>query len=577
MKQFNTKFKKAKLAMSISAALVLSACGGTGQDDGVANDTTIVASGLAIDGYLARSTVFIDSNNDGTRNPWEAWAFTDNQGYFSYNPTTDTDYCAENATPQQQQYCLVSNVEYDNVVIRVDGGYDVLTGEPFLGQLSRRINAQVSEEITNTVISPLTSLLSNIDDNTQIENLLNTLEIQSSDLEVDYLNDNGGVNVPLLNTALKVHKVVALLSDRLTDTYTEIGEDFGTPNDASSLVYPSLARQLINVQQSTKGDLDSGLSDELVLISVLDEAELALRDIYERKEFDLPSNIGSISNPAQFQSVLNVASNVGKIANKLIDPIMDLNLDDATAGSRALEALIIKAIDDNADSGNQEGNDIENMIKFLNIPNSSQQHFLVTRLLANLQFDDVDIRGLAVNSFDDFNIINSISRLPEEAKPLSNIVGKTLKISVLDLKEEKPYDRQDKEYEFYFSGSDGDMEGAFTACFKHIDGASYDSSGELKLGDGNSRGELIKGFWSLLGADSADEGSFSLLITLDFLGATYQGILKPAGIDPQNGYNKIRFDNAGDLLSAHSVEGLVASSIIPSTNAECQERLPSRL
>ena len=128
--------KKTLLSLCLSAAL-LSACGGTGQDDGSPSSFTQEFSGAVLDGYLARATVFLDSNNNGTRDAWEAFAFTDNNGYYSFNPDSGIDYCADSATAQQQQYCLVSRTGHTNVVVRVDGGYDVLTGEPFLGQLTR--------------------------------------------------------------------------------------------------------------------------------------------------------------------------------------------------------------------------------------------------------------------------------------------------------------------------------------------------------------------------------------------------------------------------------------------------------
>ena len=69
MKNTIVNLKPSRLWICLATALTLSACGGTGQDDGEVNDHVLDAKGLSIDGYLARATVFIDSNNNGTRDP----------------------------------------------------------------------------------------------------------------------------------------------------------------------------------------------------------------------------------------------------------------------------------------------------------------------------------------------------------------------------------------------------------------------------------------------------------------------------------------------------------------------------
>ena len=135
-----------KLSVAITIAM-LSACGGSGQDEGVAATQAQKQSfaGLAIDGHLARAKVYIDSDNNGTRDAWEPYAFTDNDGYYSFNPNTLKDYCADNASKEDAQYCLRTERSYDNAVIRTEGGYDALTGEPFAGQMSRRLNSVTAD------------------------------------------------------------------------------------------------------------------------------------------------------------------------------------------------------------------------------------------------------------------------------------------------------------------------------------------------------------------------------------------------------------------------------------------------
>lgn len=577
MKHIKQTFSKTKLALSLSGALLLTACGGTDQDDGTASTFEQVLSGRAIDGYLARATVFADSNNNGTRDPWEVFAFTDNDGYYSYNPLTQTNYCANDASAQEAQYCLRINTKYTNVVIRVDGGYDILTGEPFLGQMSRRVNLESQTETTDILVSPITSLLTNVETQTDQDTLLNSLGIQASDVNVDYLNTDGAgaINTHLLNTSLKIHKAVAILSDRLTDTYDEIGEDFGTPNDASIMVYPSLASQIITSQS----DLNSALTDRNLLTNVMDSAELQLRKVYEQKEFDLPTNLDSISTA--IQRSIDIVTQVPNVVDRLID-VTNFNFTqtDAIGSSKAIETLVIKSVNE----GSSVDTSIDNVINFFDIDNNDdpfEAKTLVDTLLANLALDNADLNGLSQRSFSGSDIdsvedIIRISTLPSDSSPFSAIGGFTLKVSDLDLGY-GPDKHQDSEVEFYFDGTNTDLDGTFVACVKFIEDANVNTG---TIGDGSVRGEVINGFWSALGATNTKQETYSVLLTLSILGSTYQAILKPSGnatIDNID-YQVMRFDRSNNKISLfHSIDGITQTTSIPKTNAECEARLPSRI
>lgn len=578
MKDQKFSFKRSLLCMSVVAATALTGCGGTGQDEGQANTSMLSAKGLTIDGYLARATVFIDSNNNGTRDAWEPWAFTDNDGYYSFNPNTGVDYCASTATAQQMQYCLTSNIEYGNAVVRIEGGYDVTTGEPFLGQLNRRTD--LSSGVSDLVITPVTTLLSDTSA-TERSNLLNVMGMQESDLDVDYFNADtdgdgiadGQVNTNILNAALKIHKTVSVLSDRLQDTYTDIGEEPGTPSDPSAGVYSSLAQQLLSAHATDASTrLRDVLSDNDALIEVMDNAESRLRSIYEQNGFVLPTDLGSVESPGSLQRVTSVASRITDVVDVLIDTSLPtVSIEDAQGSARALESLVIKTVKDNSDTDSS----VENAIEFFTNTDNSE---LVTALKDALKSDNADISGLSNNDFsgDDFDSVEEItqvSKFSDDVAPFSQIAGMTFKISDLDLGTSTNLD--DKEYEFYFQGDVDDIDGAFTACFKHIDGAKPDGT----LGEGNTRGEIVDGFWSLLGASSEKADSYSLLITITFLGTTYQGILKPGGMQTIDDveYNKVRFEYDDEALVVHSEDGFVATDSIPTSNQDCEARLPSRV
>jgi len=477
MKNLMKTFSKSKLAIGLSTALLLSACGGTDQDEGTISTVEQVFGGQAIDGYLARATVFLDTNNDGTRNAWEPFAFTDNEGYYSYNPNTGTNYCATSASAEQAQYCLRTNTQRTDVVVRIDGGYDVTTGEPFVGQLSRRLTNIGEAGVNDTLVSPLSSLMTNVEDSSEQSTILSSLNLEMSDLDVNYLNTDGAgtVDSNVLNAAIKVHKVVTVLSDRLTDTYTEIGEEIGTQNDATSSVYPRLAEQLL----SSGSNFDLTVQNATQLTTVLDNAENDLRQVYERKEFTLPADLGSVENPNGFSRVVDVADKLVDIVNTVIDPTSGLNELEAVGGLRAVESVVIKSL-------NEVGTDnsIDNAASFF----MNSDTTLVESLLTSLSQDNADIVSLVNNDFTgtDFDSVDEVtqaSSLPSDVDAFTQIGGLTLKVSDLDLGS-APNNLEDSEVEFYFTGSADDLSGAFSACVKHIDDASIDGT----LGEGNTRG-----------------------------------------------------------------------------------------
>ncbi len=556
------------LAIAVIAA-TLSACGGTGQDvgDAVESSNQQTFSGRAIDGYLARSTVYLDSNNNGTRDAWESWAFTDNEGYYSYNPKTQTNYCASDAAPMQKQYCLVGSASYDNVVVRIDGGYDISTGEPFYGQLSRRLSNIESnaENRSNQIVSPLTSLLTNITDDTQTDKIVSALGLTRDSLDVDYLNNNnsGMADMAIYNAAMKVHKIVSVLSDRLTDTYTEIGENFGTPNDASSVVYRNLAQQLT----TTTTDFDTTMRDANTIAAIMDRAEQSLRNTYSARDFDLPSAIET----SQIERSGALVQSVIQVVDRVIDRNGGSNFtaNDLRGAARTIETLVIKSIEEV-----QTDNSISNFVNFITDANNTS---LANTLLQSLNQDTADLSALVRNpfitvDFDTEEEVRNAAQVSEETERFTQIAGRQVRITDLDLGT-APNNLNDMEFEVYFQGDTTATEGSFKACAKFIEDAHSDGT----LGEGNTRGKLVSGYWSLLNA--GENGSYSLLMSIEFLGANYSAIVKAVGPVEIDGtvYKQYRFDNDGEYGIWHSEQGLTTTESIPTTDSECQERLPSRI
>lgn len=563
--------KKFPITLAACCGLLagLTGCGGTGQDapekNVSASATQVTFSGAAVDGHIARATVFLDTNNNATRDPWEAFAFTDNDGYYTYNPVTQTNYCADAASSEQKQYCLRTTQTTTSVVIRIDGGYDVLTGEPFEGQLSRRVEV-VNDQVPFSVVSPITTLLVSAATDAEANAILQSLDLTEDDLDIDYVNSTDIVNAKLLNISLTLHKLASVLSDRLTDTYNKIGDDFGTPNDASAIVYEQLAKEL------AKGDTTfTQLVTPENLLTVLDASEEKLRQIYRDNEYPLPADMGNSNNANQFERITDTAVKIPELVNSLISIEEQNQMQSDVIGEvKAIESVVIKTIQETSTD-----NSIDNAINFFT--NSNNQN-LINELTQTLGGSDSNLSSLINHNFssgmNSTEAINDLIRIAESIEPFTSIGGFKIKVSDMDLGY-GPDQLKDQEVEFYFQGNSNALNGSFQACVKYIDEANIDGT----LGKGNTRGELVKGYWSLLGANENNFESYSLLLTIEFLGAKYSAVIKPAESIVVNGqtYKQYRFDNNGDFITWRSAQGIQPIDSVPSTSKECEQRLPSRL
>ena len=203
---------------------------------------------------------------------------------------------------------------------------------------------------------------------------------------------------------------------------------------------------------------------------------------------------------------------------------------------------------------------------------------LVTALVSALSEEDASISSLVQNDFsgDDFDSVDDIQssvRLPEGAEAFKNLSGTKVHLSDPDLGS-SPNNLKNLEVILYFSGEPGSNSGGLSACAKYIDGATSDGA----LGEGNTRGSLITGYWSLLSTNSNNE-SYSLLLTIAFLGTSYQSIIKPAGHLMVNDEDKValRFDFDGDIRDWHTQNGFELDDNLPLSGEQCEKQLPSRI
>lgn len=192
MKAFLKHFQKTILSILITFSVV--GCDSPSKLDevGIGKYLTgglasnISMSGLVVDAYIKDAVVFVDVNENGQKDTDEPSAITDQDGFFSFNPRTQTNYCGINPT----ENCLQVTDEHKGKLVRSIGGVDIITNQPFMGQMFVRISDDAeNSDVTGIAISPLTSVAAFMDGD-QKQQLFDVLNLpQDADInQVDPLN-----------------------------------------------------------------------------------------------------------------------------------------------------------------------------------------------------------------------------------------------------------------------------------------------------------------------------------------------------------------------------------------------------
>lgn len=280
--------KYSRFALTVVLGYSLSACGGADEtQDGVlpnqtqlpAKDTSTPIAGLAMDGFIANGLVWIDIKDNDSVDGTEPTAYTDSQGYFSYNPNTGVNYC-EAEKPHLQQYCLKTGLTQGNVEVKVAKGIKVISGVPFRNVLSTTVDLQSALANFNTLVelgakpasesqqwqqkvdnvlvalSPLGTVAHYLPENTDVLAALSILGInfyvEASAAELMQMNYVEGVllETPQAYELLTANVMISTLINSLSGTYdlafegvVDLGYD-GYPISAADSVYKGLATSL---------------------------------------------------------------------------------------------------------------------------------------------------------------------------------------------------------------------------------------------------------------------------------------------------------------------------------------------
>ena len=366
------KFRKNILALSVTTALLgLTACGVTPQDEGT-GETAGKASGLAVDGYLAGATVFADTNGNNKLDAWEPRAMTDTEGYFSYNPNSGTNYC-ESTVRAEQLFCLATPIGYDEVTLRISGGYDLTTMEKFSGTISMRLNVSGSVITTPQTATPITALLSHLDED-QKTALFAAEGITSADSSKDFLDFSTDTEIvdeaerrTLLGLALKTHKVADMVAGQLNLLFDQdvlanpgdtsltakglFGEQKGIAANASDLVYQAIAEQVA-----------SGVGVSAIMADTT-MMETAVNSAWQKIDAIVDAyNDRLVANDEDAETVDDLSSE-----DRLLKPA---SIDTAAVTAIAADAIALAGLADNLFTGaltGTESEDVASRIKALDI------------------------------------------------------------------------------------------------------------------------------------------------------------------------------------------------------------------
>lgn len=207
-----------------AAATALALAGCVSDQDGDGTDTRQGLNGLAVDGRVAGGKVWADMNNNNKVDDFEPYAYTDSDGYYSYNPLTNTNYCALPViSDEYQRYCLIYGSSLDSIVIRIKGGTDLSTGERLKGvmAMASSISSSSVRSSTPLVLSPITTLLQGANSDSDRAAIRTALSITSdADLRLDFSTASDEKAKKFLANSISVQTMMDVLtsSTEVTDT-----------------------------------------------------------------------------------------------------------------------------------------------------------------------------------------------------------------------------------------------------------------------------------------------------------------------------------------------------------------------
>lgn len=521
-------------ALALAAALGAAGCGSSDKQDQPKGDTSRVVSARVIDGYLVRATVWADLNGNGELDSFEPRAFTDNDGYVSYNPLTETDYCAADAGTALARHCLrlVGVAEDQSVLIRVRGGYDSATGLPFKGMLTLRTSDL--EPGQPLVVTPLTSLLAEADAEAPstragVDSILDLLR------KAGIIADAADVGADPFGGQLQLFIVTQLLEaiDGATGVLTKTmgkGVPSFNPDVHSQLAFAEI---MAFVTKLTDADFIASLKSQ--------EAAEALLNGFVQRVVTLYPELSSVNTSALVAVLAKRISQLATISDLVRNlPLEQLSEQERNALARSF-ALALERVRNNPNDA-----EIDNLIAWL-----------TNQIGEPALGDDVDVSLLINASIDpNSNTLSAQATLPADVRSVfASVVNTSFGVSV---------NKSDERGAalVYVSGDAGAAAGTVTVCVRY-----QDDSGDFDTGskDDPNGALLLGGNWSLL-------DSRTLVLTVNVVGGARPLMIK--GIGANGGERTYRFDFGSDLTDwSGTAPTAFAPGDVPTNDQECRSVL----
>jgi len=536
-----------KIFLAITLSSLMAGCSVTEQDVGLGSDPEL--GGRAVDGYIARAIVFVDSNENGVLEAWESRAYTDSDGYFTYNTLDKVNYCVADTPKSLAIHCLRFPIGIDESLIRVLGGYDITTGEPFKGMMTLRASPNTDVSLLNNS-SPLTSLLAVMNHDNVNALAVSMGYADVSPLMQDFLQRLGDIEDSeqeknrreLTAVALQAHKMVDVLAHYLEGLLStnKFGDSTGLPEDSTPFVYQAMAT-VISTQLTTDSafDLNTFFKTNTSIKSVIEKAaeliESVVKNDDEAVSINLPADdvLNNVANRAgALAEFIQTLFSASKITN--IDSLTDKQ--DIQARLRAIEVvttLLRKQVNMTSDPMSAE---VKSAIDL-----ASDSSYLV-----HLSSDKVDIQDLASDISDkgssatadvaNFGERESMQDRLGLDKPITQIINKSAPVEEafslnLSEKNASPTAEEDK-VDFKFN-----TDGTLTANIKFSGDQSsdfnIDTTKEKENGD---PGEPLPGTWEPI-------NDTTMLVNIEVAGVMQPVIVKTAS--DGSGY---KFDYGGKLI-----------------------------
>jgi hypothetical protein len=357
----NIKSTHIKFFVYGACIAALGGCGGAVEDqDGLApqalaNNNQVAVNGLALNGYLANAIVWIDARQNNTPDGFEAFAYTDSQGYFSYNPNTGTNYC------QAGEASLQTGSQSGDLVIKIAKGTELMTGEPFRSVLTSTITVDTARSnfaaVTNlgmrptgdtsawqqqldasqVTLSSLSSIAYYLDqsgqDNLSMRDVVNDFGFALSSnitdqgiISMDYIANAGASNadaISLFMADATLGRIVDVMTLNLNEATQSL--DFGIdglPLSTADVVYKALAANFSRFSATSAAQRTSLSSTDMGLRSKQMQTTDLFKDILSDAISALTMMLldANAQTPAVQSAIdlLRSNANIAKVASNLV-------------------------------------------------------------------------------------------------------------------------------------------------------------------------------------------------------------------------------------------------------------------